>query len=215
MAFQTPITVKEAVNNIRLGKYLLPAIQREVVWDAEQIERLFDSLMRDYPIGSFLFWLVEKGNTGNYQFYEFIRDYHERNRAHNMKASVTGQDDITGILDGQQRLTSLYLGLSGSYAYKEPRKRWDNPQAFPSRRLYLNLSAPSRDQQRDLRYDFSFLTNKEATKSDDDTHWFKVGDVLKIGSLYEVNDYLIESGLMSRPSAKARFANQALCQLWS
>src|SRR5262249_54144901 len=51
--------------------------------------------------------------------------------------------------------------------------------------------------------------------SDDDTYWFKVGDVLNIESLYEVNNYLIESGLMSRPSAKARFANQALCQLWS
>jgi uncharacterized protein with ParB-like and HNH nuclease domain len=47
MAFQTPITVKEAIGNIYAKKYLLPAIQREVVWDTAQIERLFDSLMRD------------------------------------------------------------------------------------------------------------------------------------------------------------------------
>ena len=142
-----PEAVADAIDNIRVHRYLLPAIQREVVWDTEQIERLFDSLMRDYPIGSFLFWLVEKRNTRNYQFYQFVRDYHQRDNSHNIKANVTGQDDIIGILDGQQRLTSLYLGLLGSYAYKEPRKRWDNPQDFPSRRLYLNLLAPSTESR--------------------------------------------------------------------
>jgi len=51
MSFQTPITIREAVDNIYTGKYLLPSIQREVVWDTDRMERLFDSLMRDYPIG--------------------------------------------------------------------------------------------------------------------------------------------------------------------
>jgi uncharacterized protein with ParB-like and HNH nuclease domain len=36
--------------------YFLPAIQREYVWNPDQIIQLFDSLMRNYPIGSFLFW---------------------------------------------------------------------------------------------------------------------------------------------------------------
>jgi len=105
MAFQTPITVKEAIENIDQKRYLLPAIQREVVWGVEQIERLFDSLLRDYPIGSFLFWQVERKNAGNFQFYEFMREYHERDNSHNPKANVSGKDDVTGILDGQQRLT--------------------------------------------------------------------------------------------------------------
>ena len=47
MAFQTPITIEEAVENINRGKYLLPAIQRDLVWNTDQIERLFDSLMRE------------------------------------------------------------------------------------------------------------------------------------------------------------------------
>jgi len=143
MSFQTPITVKEAINNIHSKRYLLPAIQREVVWDVNQIERLFDSLMRDYPISSFLYWYVEKKNVNSYQFYEFVRNYHERDNPHNPKANVSGQDDIIGILDGQQRLTSLYLGLLGSYAYKEPWKRRNNPQAYPVRKLYLNLLSSS------------------------------------------------------------------------
>ena len=56
MPFKTPITVKTVVNNIQAKKYLLPNIQRELVWDIEKITKLFDSMMRDYPIGSFLFW---------------------------------------------------------------------------------------------------------------------------------------------------------------
>jgi len=215
MAFQTPITVKEAIENIHSKKYLLPAIQREVVWDVDQIARLFDSLMRDYPIGSFLFWHVDKRRAGNYQFYEFMRDYHERNNNHNPKANVSGQDDIIGILDGQQRLTSLYIGLKGSYAFKEPRKRWDNPQAFPTRRLYLNLLGPKNGDETDMVYDFTFLTDEEANAGGDDVFWFKVGDILDLKEQYEVNNYLINHGLMRRPQEQAKFVNKTLFKLWS
>ncbi|MBE0467373.1 MAG: DUF262 domain-containing protein, partial [Candidatus Desulforudis sp.] len=106
MAFVQPITVVEAINAIQKREYLLPAIQREFVWSAEQIERLFDSLMRDYPIGSFLFWVVEKENIAKYQYYEFIRNYHERDNTHNPKADLKGESGIIAVLDGQQRLTS-------------------------------------------------------------------------------------------------------------
>jgi len=216
MAFQTPITVKEAIDNIHAKKYLLPAIQREVVWDVDQIERLFDSLMRDYPIGSFLFWYVPREKVGDYQFYEFVRDYHERNRRHNPKANVSGENDITGILDGQQRLTSLYIGLRGSYAYKEPRKHWDNPQAFPTRRLYLNLLVPKKNgDETDMVYDFTFLSDEEARDSTAETFWFKVGDILNFREQWEVNDYLIKHGLPQKPEEQARFANRTLFRLWS
>ncbi len=214
MSFQTPITIKEAVEYIHARKYLLPAIQREVVWKVDQITRLFDSLMRGYPIGSFLFWHVEKRNVCKYQFYEFVRDYHERNSRHNPKANVSGQDDIIGILDGQQRLTSLYIGLKGSYAYKEPRKRWNNPQAFPTRRLYLNLLGPKKNSdETDMTYEFAFLTDEETGSSD--AFWFKVGDILNLKEPGEVNGYLIEHGLMRRPQEQAEFANKTLFKLWS
>ncbi len=216
MSFQTPITIKEAVENIHTKKYLLPAIQREVVWDVDQIARLFDSLMRDYPIGSFLFWHVEKKNTGKYQFYEFVREFHEKDNRHNPKADVSGEDDITGILDGQQRLTSLYIGLRGSYAYKEPRKRWENPLAFPKRRLYLNLlSAKKNGDETDLKYDFAFLTDEEAGQTNEDVFWFRVGDILDIKNQAAVNKYLINHKLLSKPENLADFANESLFKLWS
>lgn len=46
MSFEKALTIKECIENIHRKKYLLPAIQREFVWDTGQIERLFDSLMR-------------------------------------------------------------------------------------------------------------------------------------------------------------------------
>ena len=145
MEFQTPIPIRKVINEIQNRKYLLPAIQRELVWEAEQIEKLFDSIMRGYPIGSFLFWKVSKEKIKEYQFYEFLRDYHERDKKHNPKANISGEENITAILDGQQRLTALYIGLKGSYAYKLPYKRWDSTDAFPKRELYLNLLSKAKN----------------------------------------------------------------------
>lgn len=159
MAFLEPVTIKEAIENIHKKNHLLPAIQREFVWGTDQIERLFDSLMRDYPINSFLFWEVEKKNISNYQFYEFVREYHERDNTHNPKANLGGESGITAILNGQQRLTSLYIGLKGTYAYKLPRKRCHNDSAFPKRKLCLNLLSPSDNGH--LVFDFKFLTKMD------------------------------------------------------
>lgn len=209
--FQTPITINDTVNNINRKKYLLPSIQRELVWSPEQIERLFDSLMRGYPIGSFLLWNVEKKMSKKYQFYEFMRNYHEKDARHNEKANISGEDDITAILDGQQRLTSLYLGLKGTYAYKLPRKRWDNPDAYPIRELYLNLLTPSDDH--DLKYTFKFLTINESEYRDENTYWFKVGHILDLGKQHEVNNYLIRNNLLQMEPAKSQFANETLFNL--
>ncbi|WP_312506017.1 DUF262 domain-containing protein, partial [Bacillus luti] len=114
MAFQTPLTIKKVIENVHNKKYLLPAIQREFVWGTDQIERLFDSLMQGYPVGSFLFWNVKKEKSKDFQFYEFIRNYHEKNNRHNPLASTSGEEGIIAILDGQQRLTSMYIALKGT-----------------------------------------------------------------------------------------------------
>lgn len=214
MAFQTALTIREVIENIHRKKYILPAIQREFVWDTDQIERLFDSLMQGYPVGSFLFWYVNKEKSKEFQFYEFIREYHERDNRHNPTASISGEEDIIAILDGQQRLTSMYIGLKGSFAYKLPRMRRDNPLAYPKQYLFVDLLAPS--EEFDTVYDFRFLTEEEA---DDDNakslaYWYKVSDILDIKDQFEVNQYLIENGLSSIEKEKALFANQTLFKLY-
>lgn len=51
MPYETPIPIKQALKRIDDGDYVLPAIQREFVWGPDRIAKLFDSLMRGYPIG--------------------------------------------------------------------------------------------------------------------------------------------------------------------
>lgn len=206
-AFQTPLTIREAVESIHRKRYLLPAIQREFVWDNEQIVKLFDSLMQEYPIGSFLFWGLEKNKIRDFQFYEFVRSYHERDNTHNPKANVRGDKRMTAILDGQQRLTALYIGLKGTYAYKVPWKRWDSDDAFPARKLYLNLL--SKSDEFGLLYDFRFLTAEESAEKNDKTYWFEVGKVLDFSNLQDINKYLKTNKL-----THSEFAEKCLCQLY-
>ena len=214
MSYQTPLTINKAIQNIDTKKYFLPSIQREFVWNPQQIEKLFDSLMRGYPISTFLFWEVPKNKVKEFQFYEFLRDYHQLNNRHNTKASLSGSDDITAILDGQQRLTSLYIALKGSYAYKLPRRRWNDLSAYPKRKLYINLCRESEDP--DFLYDFAFLTDDEAKNDPDnmDSFWFPVGEILNFKQPYDVNKYLIDNKLMTNPNQTiASFSNQALSNL--
>ena len=211
MAFQTPITIKEAIDSISSRKYVLPSIQREFVWKTEQIEKLFDSLMRGYPISSFLFWEVSNENKEKFKFYNFIKDYHERNNKHNEKADLEVNNNITAILDGQQRLTGLYIGLKGSYSEKLPRKRYDNLDAYPQKKLYLNILQKSENIENE--YEFKFLTDLEGSKSDESHHWFEVGKILRYEEQGELNDYLIEEGLFSKDKSKSLFASRSLCRL--
>lgn len=214
MGFAQPISIKTAVTNIDKKQYLLPAIQREFVWSTEQIETLFDSIMRGYPISSFLFWEVNQDNIPKYQFYEFVRNYHERDNRHNEKANLAGEKSVTAILDGQQRLTSLYIGLKGSYSYKMPRMRWDNDAAFPKRKLCLNLLC--KPENADLEYDFQFLTDDEIAQKDVDSFWFVVGDILLFTKPGDVNNYLIKNGILKiSDEDKALFANNSLYQLYT
>ncbi len=196
MAFQTPVTIRKAIDAIRRNEYVLPAIQREFVWGPDKICLPFDSLMRGYPIGSFLFWKVDRESCRQYTFYGFLSDYHERDGRHNPQIDLTGDEGVIAILDGQQRLTSLHIGLRGSHATKLPHKRWSNALAFPRRRLHLNLRSPVRDEGVELKYDLRFLTEAEATKTSPDVFWFPVSEVLNFTSLRDINSYLRAQDLL-------------------
>lgn len=81
--FQSPITIAQAIEKIKNNEYLLPAFQREFVWKPEQIENLFNSIMKGYPISSMLFWKVKERTKSNFKFYKFLDKYREWYRVHN------------------------------------------------------------------------------------------------------------------------------------
>lgn len=198
MSFQTPTTIAEAIDNISESRYLLPAIQREFEWSSYKIEWLFDSLMRGYPISSFLFWSVEGKSVSGYKFYKFLRCYRERFKEHNEDANMDGSGNFTAVLDGQQRLTSLYIGLKGSYAYKEKHRHWnDDEWSVPTRHLYLNVTRKLDDQtEEDGRvYEFSFLKQSDTQLADIyKGKWFRVGKILDLRNISVFNKYIRDNG---------------------
>lgn len=185
MAFQTPITIKAALDGIQTQEYVLPAIQREFTWKPDQICGLFDSLMQGYPIGAFLFWRVEAQHSAEYTWYGFMRKYHRKKNRHCPVLDVPARP-LVAILDGQQRLTSLNIGLRGSHAEKEPRKWWNNPHAFPTKKLYINLLAEAPENELGHKYDFRFLAPERAASSTDDSLWFEVSKVFDFKEDFEV-----------------------------
>lgn len=119
------ISIYEALQNIKDGKYVMPAFQRQFVWGMEQIEKLWDSILLDYPIATFLFWHVDDSNvTGDTYFCGFLSEvtFDSRKQADSVNYELTNikfKDTDTAVLDGQQRLTSLFLSLFGE-AYIRP-----------------------------------------------------------------------------------------------
>lgn len=146
--------------------------------------------MQGYPIGSFLFWKVQPEHSQEYSWYGFVRDYHRKKNRH-CPALDLPKKFLVAILDGQQRLTSLNIGLRGSHAEKEPRKWWNNPDAFPTKFLYLNLLSLAAENELGFKYDFRFLTPERADAGhNDQTHWFRVSMVFDFGEEFDVIRFL-------------------------
>lgn len=195
-------SIKDILDKVNSRSIYLPAIQRKYVWKDDQITRLFDSIMLDYPIGTFLFWKVKKTivNQNEYSMYEFIKDYHDRDMNKNPPAPQpfpinTGDETMWAVLDGQQRLTSLYIALQGSMSRKLPRKRWDNDNAFPKKELYLDLHSEKTNDE-DITYNFKFLTDEEASKNKDGKIWYRVKDILQYPAEKLITKVIMPLGLV-------------------
>lgn len=194
-------SIKSIIEDVNGRKVYLPAIQRKYVWDNDRITKLMDSIMLGYPIGTFLLWKVKKSvvNEKDYSMYEFIKDYHERDLYKNPPAPQpfpigSEEDSLWAVLDGQQRLTSLYIALQGSISRKLPNKRWKNDDAFPTKELYFNLYS-QKSEDDDISYEFKFLTEEESKKEQDNALWFRVKDILRYDKQAQlVTDLIMKNG---------------------
>ncbi len=108
------------------------------------------------------------------------------------------------VLDGQQHLTSLYIGLKGTRTLKKKKARNDNPNAYEEKCLYLNLKhQPNMDNPED-NYEFEF--HAKTPENDEEHWWFKVGDILELKS---VVNYTREHDLSNKESALLETLNKA------
>lgn len=123
------ITIAEAIRNIEAGRYVMPAFQRQFVWGMDQIEKLWDSILLGYPIATFLFWHVDDNNVSwDTNVCNFLTkvDFDSRKQPDSVNyglSHINLKCSDTAVLDGQQRLTSLYLSLIGEAHIRQKHAR--------------------------------------------------------------------------------------------
>lgn len=125
------------------GGYWLPNIQRPFVWSQEQIGRLFDSIMREYPISTLLVWKTRESVKSR----KFIDNYHADVKLSTFYVPENTKSKLM-VLDGQQRLQSLYIGLKGSYLGNE---------------LHFNVLSGDLVAPEDIRFQFEFRSSSETS----------------------------------------------------
>ncbi len=111
--------ISEAVSEIRTQNLVLPEFQREYVWSREQAKQLLVSLTRKYPVGGLLFWKTQ-----------------EPPELKNVNKMPEKLGAVQVILDGQQRLTTLYMLVTGEI----PPYYTDEDITTDVRDLYFNVA---------------------------------------------------------------------------
>ncbi|MBK6432966.1 DUF262 domain-containing HNH endonuclease family protein [Candidatus Amarolinea dominans] len=135
------------------GGFWLPNIQRHFVWSEDQICRLFDSILREYPISTLLIWKTKS----QIRHRKFIDNYHGHLKLTDFYVP-DNTDKKCLVLDGQQRLQSLFIGLCGSHEGRE---------------LYLDILSGELTAPDDMKYRFRFLHASQASFP-----WIKFKDIV-------------------------------------
>lgn len=145
------------------GGFWLPNIQRPFVWSEEQIARLFDSIMREYPISTLLVWKTKE----QVKHRKFIDNYHRAIKLTDFYMPDHRRSKMM-VLDGQQRLQSLFIGLKGSYAGTD-------------RELYFDILSGDVVAPEDIRYRFAFLERSRATWP-----WVRFKDIVFVNNKLDI-----------------------------
>ena len=210
--YQKPISIREAMIHIQNAEYVLPGIQRKFTWDIPRIEALFDSIMQGYPINTLMLWkITDPDIKRNYPFFEFLRNYKERFSTENPPMTRPLLEDKYAVIDGQQRLTSLYIGFFGTYGAHVKSKRWaDNETSTPKQQLYIDLLNDRPENDDNLKYPFRFFKvsdNKDGFNENKTEYWMPAGDILTLISTDDIFNYWEQHNLSGYKRAFQRLTD--------
>lgn len=217
------ITIYEAIKNIENGKYVMPAFQREYVWSIEQIEKLWDSILLDYPISNFLFWHIDDKNvTWDTYFCHFLKQatFNSRKQSDDVNFPINSIDfnytDIA-VLDGQQRLTSLFLSLLGE-TYLRPKYSSKNSGVMYVYKLFIELDKNKIEQDEEdynsKKYDIKF-TSKGLSINSSSTQ-FEIRNILdERFQNDDTREQAIEEILIDIPDNSKEYAKEILLKLYN
>jgi len=118
-----PVKYADLISEIATGQVKIPQFQRKFVWSVNASAKLLDSIIKGYPIGTLIYWRTNERLRS-------IRDLG------NIKLPDPKDGEfINYVLDGQQRLTSLFASLKGVHIIDEDGKLSDYSE------MYVDLTA--------------------------------------------------------------------------
>jgi len=160
------------LSQVEKDEIVLPAMQRPFVWSDERIYRLIDSLLRGFPIGAVMLWRTSQIQ----RFRRLPRDLDtDVQEIFNFETSTDNSSKYL-VLDGQQRLTSLFAAFKGTYNH---------------RRLYIDVlsgSPEGKDPGKEY-YECQFLPQADVTalnRADNGPrrHLMPIQDLIKVNPVY-------------------------------
>ena len=164
--------ISDVINEIDEGKYVLPVIQRSLVWTEEKMELLFDTLLKGDSFSGVIAIKEEKGKMPLFNY----RRFSKTGELVNSKEIDELEQTQFFIIDGQQRLQTFYMGLMGSingkYLYFDLYSNYLSQYEFKFGKDKSSLPSSSKDDGRSLSrhlwYGASTLLNKLKDTDDDD-----------------------------------------------
>ena len=183
------ITIKKTIENILNKEWLIPDFQRDFVWDKDRITNLWDSIMRGYPIASLLLWEIQSEQTEQdlCRFYHFVTEQNLTEQK--FPAPLSNYPfKFKAVLDGQQRLTSLLIGLMGSIS----EKKYNKEKKY---HLYLCLSDTNTGDGGAFskQYHFGFhqddITSVNEIYNDSSNTWFRVSKIMELNEFANVSAF--------------------------
>jgi len=166
------------LSQVERDEIVLPAMQRPFVWNEERIYRLIDSLLRGFPIGAVMLWRASQIQ----RFRCLPRDVDtEIQEVFNYETSTDSSSKYL-VLDGQQRLTSLFAAFKGTYNHK---------------RLYIDVLSgdPEGKDPGKEYYECQFLPQTElialnAASNGLKRHFLPIQDLIKINPVFAASSAL-------------------------
>jgi len=171
MAIWKSNRISDVINEIEDGKFVLPVIQRRLVWDEDKMELLFDTLLKGDSFGGIMVIEEEKGSKPLFNYRPFTKDGSDIPSREVGK--LTQQQFF--VIDGQQRLQTFYIGLKGSIngnvMYFDLYSNYNSKFEFKFENKESNLpSKNTEDEERQLK----------------EHNWYLAKDLLK--RLKDTND---------------------------
>lgn len=170
MAQWKTYTIKDIINEIYSENFVLPIIQRELVWDKDKIIALFETIMLKESFGGIMTVREPAKKEPLFAYRSFIKKY--LGQTPESKEHKLTDKEISYVIDGQQRLSAIYIGVTGEY----------NGES-----LYFDLNGENKKGVFNFTFAKDYTSNKLSKEMDNfDATYRRKSAWIQVSDLYQL-----------------------------